>query len=65
MVATKGKVEPNFGLDNFGRAKYANETEAIANAVLNLLTISMLVLSTCKRLCTITNRFFLSYYRQK
>ena len=49
MAATKGKVEPNFGLDNFGRAKYANETEAIANA----------------RLCTITNRFFLSYYRQK
>lgn len=37
MAATKGKVEPNFGLDNFGRAKYANETEAIANAVLNLL----------------------------
>ena len=37
MATLKKKVEPNFGLDDFGRAKYLNETEALANSILNLL----------------------------
>lgn len=37
MASIKKKVEPNFGLDDFGRAKYLNETEALANSILNLL----------------------------
>lgn len=37
MSTLKKKVEPNFGLDDFGRAKYLNETEALANSILNLL----------------------------
>ena len=37
MASIKKKVEPNFGLDDFGKAKYLNETEALANAILNLL----------------------------
>lgn len=37
MATLKKKVEPNFGLDNFGKAKYLNETEALANSILNLL----------------------------
>lgn len=37
MGTLKKKVEPNFGLDDFGRAKYLNETEALANSILNLL----------------------------
>lgn len=30
-------VEPSFGVNSFNQAKYKNETETIANAVLNLL----------------------------
>ena len=37
MASIKKKVEPNFGLDDFGKAKYLNETEALANSILNLL----------------------------
>ena len=37
MASIKKKVEPNFGLDDFGKAKYLNETEALAHAILNLL----------------------------
>lgn len=37
MASIKKRVEPNFGLDYFGKAKYLNETEALANAILNLL----------------------------
>lgn len=29
--------EPSFGVNNFNKAKYTNETETVANAVLNLL----------------------------
>ena len=37
MASIKKKVEPNFGLDDVGKAKQLNETEALANAILNLL----------------------------
>lgn len=30
-------VEPSFGLNNFNQAKYKNETETIANSIINLL----------------------------
>lgn len=32
-----GRIDPSFGVDAFNRAKYKNETETIATAILNLL----------------------------
>lgn len=30
-------IEPSFGVNSFNKAKYKNETETVANAILNLL----------------------------
>ena len=30
-------IEPSFGVDSFNKAKYKNETEAIANSILAVL----------------------------
>ncbi len=32
-----GRIDQSFGVDAFNRAKYKNETETIATAILNLL----------------------------
>lgn len=32
-----GRIEPSFGVNAFNKAKYKNESETIANAIINLL----------------------------